>query len=400
MNTSLRPRLQVSNLARRAHPHPQVDTFPKHITPTSRTTYLFPRSVNLPGRASGARTTPPGSGNTRYEGSTQEDSLLVLPVFMSNNILLPTATGVLRAFEPHYVQMFEELSEKLQEMNGAGARFLHILSPAVVPPAMQDPALSNGLPAVGTLAVVKDIHKSADGSLIVRYVGEKRVRLHLVSERPMPEHMEETSSPHGNEMDATKKEHMILSAAVSWYQDLDPEILAVAMAPGQASAALDSIERDVHAMVGLLAKLSRKVYPEESMLPDSIFRFAPPTGASQNRLTSYDTLKAAGHRAASAIEMWRRHGSVYKTGADARYQANIQDPYAEFSERLAKSDRQEMYSFALASLIQTGIPEAGALLLSQSTKDRLLWISESCIRPYLAQLQAAAAVKNAVNDTT
>ena len=340
-----------------------------------------------------------GNGGHDLGYCSEDEALFALPVFTSNRILLPTMKGSLRAYEPHYVKMFEKLRDVLSETQDRRAKFLHILSPSVTPPAMQDSKTTLGLPAVGTVAVIESVEEVRDGSLIVNYVGDRRARVHLVTE----DSLTGVQAPDSfSEEDNDNNEHSVkrlLSAAVSWYGDRDPEVFAVGEKSGKARASLDGIERDVHAMVCLLRKLSRKVNPNESVLPESILKYAPPSGGKSQRLTSYDRLKAAGHQAASAIDMWRRHGSVYKSPGGAQVDSTIQDPYSELSERLAKPTRQEMYSFALASLLQMGIPEAGALLLSQSTEDRLVWISEACIRPYLAQLQAQAALINAVNES-
>ncbi len=61
------------------------------------------------------------------------------------------------------------------------------------------------------------------------------------------------------------------------------------------------------------------------------------------------------------IDMWRRHGSVYKTRGRAA--AAAADPYEAVREALSKHRRQELFSFAAAQLLVMGTPERAALLL-------------------------------------
>lgn len=93
-------------------------------------------------------------------------------------------------------------------------------------------------------------------------------------------------------------------------------------------------------------------------LPEAVARFCPPQVQKQ---TSYDALKAAGHRAAGHIETWRRHGSVYKSQRQPA--AAAADPYEAIREALGKARRQELFSFAAAQLLVMGTPERAALLL-------------------------------------
>jgi hypothetical protein len=151
-----------------------------------------------------------------------------------------------------------------------------------------------------------------------------------------------------------------------------------------------------------IERLSEAVDPARSALPDAVRQYAPPSVQKQ---TSYDGLKAAGHRAAGHIETWRRcgcmlgepshqgshsnagrslllsfppatarmagdcrrrcccrHGSVYRTQGHESATAAA-DPYQAMSEALGKGRRQELFSFAAAQLLAMGTPERSALLL-------------------------------------
>lgn len=152
-----------------------------------------------------------------------------------------------------------------------------------------------------------------------------------------------------------------------------------------------------------IESLSAVVEPGSPSLPEAVLKYRPPAGVAKK--TSYDALKAAGHRAAGDIDMWRRqancsgvamhwvesggvraahagytaapsnkapprcsrrHGSVYKT--QGRPSAAAADPYEAIREALGKGRRQELFSFAAAQLLEMGIPERTALLL------RFVWL--------------------------
>lgn len=313
--------------------------------------------------------------------------LVVLPVFTGSSVLRPTGQGVLRAFEKRYVDMFQRLVASTPsgtQLNGQGAKFLHVLSSTAAPPAMLEgsPPALRGLPAVGCCAIVESAKLAPDGSLIVTYSGHRRMNLHYV----------EQEEGHAETVESlpNSKTFGVLKAAGEWFDDVDPSLLGT---PGGISG-VDAAERDLAGIVKEISRLSKIVDPDSSQLPDAIRRYAPPP-PGQRRQTSYDALKASGHRAATAIDMWRRHGSVYE-GQRTPQQAYA-DPYTDMAEKLGRSRRQEMFSFAVAQLLQLGKPEAAALLLSRDTAGRLQFVLEAA-RPYLAQLSAAAALKTALGD--
>ena len=287
--------------------------------------------------------------------------LVLLPVFTSSQVLLPTAQGRLTIYEPRYLAMFDQLVKE-RPSTGQGARFLHILSPAAAPPAMvMDSRPVGGLPEIGCCAVIDSITRQFDGTLLVDYVGDRRMRLIQVE---------------GAHSDAA-----VATAAGLWLDDAEA-----------SDASVDAAERDVAAIVRHIQKLSRNLDPESAGLPEAIPRYAPPA-AGASRQTSYDALKAAGHKAASAIDTWRRHGSVYSSQRVPREAHG--DPYTDVAEQMGKARRQELFSFAVCQLLTTGTPERAALLLSQDTAGRLQFVLEA-LRPYLAELGAKASLKGAL----
>jgi len=319
------------------------------------------------------------------------DGMVVLPVFPGSSVLLPTSRGMLRAFEPKFLDMFSRLRDDSPSKNGRGARFMHILSPKAAPPAMLDnttPAIQ-GLPSIGCCAIIKAITTAPDQSLIVEYSGHRRVLLHLVQGGGDDQHNNSFGNKVDNgNMNDNNDTETIFYAAGEWYDDIEPEELD----PIGTVSSIYAAERDVAGIVQQIAKLSRKIDPENSQLPDALVRYAPPSKSGQAKPTSYDALKAAKHPAATSIEMWRRSSTPRRANTPKETHA---DPYIQASELLGRLRRQEMYSFAAATLLQLGIPEATALLLSRDTAGRLQFVLEAA-RPYLAQLSAEAALKGAL----
>jgi hypothetical protein len=222
--------------------------------------------------------------------------------------------------------------------------------------------------------VIESIKTAPDGSLVVEYSGHRRVLLHLVQNR-------DSSFAEG-----VSDSNSILYAAGEWYDDIEPENLD----PSGTVSSIYAAEGDVAGIVDQIAKLSRKLDPENNArLPDALKRYEP---AGQKRPTSYDALKAAKHPAATSIDMWRRSGS--KSSSSPPRDAHA-DPYSQVGEQVGRLRRQELYSYAAAQLLQLGIPEATALLLSRDTAGRLQFVLEAA-RPYLAQLSAEAALKGAL----
>ncbi|EFN58530.1 hypothetical protein CHLNCDRAFT_140625 [Chlorella variabilis] len=252
--------------------------------------------------------------------------------------------------------MFHDLLKEAPR--GAGARFVHTLSPSAAPPALLENAVG-GMPRIACCAEVQAIEELQDGTLAVSYCGTRRMQLLLV-----------------------QQEEPYTVVAAEWYDDaqvpdLDPTV--------------DVLEREAtkllqQARTARIESLSAVVSPG-SELPEAVRQYAPP---AVQRRTSYHALKAAGHMAAGHIEMWRRHGSVYKT--TDRSSATAPDPYEAIREALGKARRQELFSFAAAQLLVMGTPERAALLLSQDCGARLNFVL-TALRPYFLELQAKASLK-------
>lgn len=64
-------------------------------------------------------------------------------------------------------------------------------------------------------------------------------------------------------------------------------------------------------------------------------------------------------------------------------------------DQLAGRQRQELFSFAAAQMLELGLPERLALLHCRDTSARLQFIA-AAVQPYLADLLARVSVKQAM----
>jgi hypothetical protein len=226
------------------------------------------------------------------------------------------------------------------------------------------------LPAVGCSAIIDKIEVNPNGSLRVDYTGDRRVQVHHIDSKV--------------EQDDEQKEFTMVGGF--WYDDNES-------ATGDGDGILHAMEQEVAGLMKELARLSRLIDPDNAEIPKAIQTYAPlPPG--RTRQTSYDALKASGHNAAVAIDTWRRHGSVYDTSRCSTGPKHA-DPYAQVADELGGGRREELFSFAVAQVLEMGLPQRAALLLSQDTLGRLEFVA-AATRPYLGQLRAQAALKDAL----
>lgn len=320
-----------------------------------------------------------------YNGQT--NSLIVLPVFESNQVLHPTAGGLLTIYEPRYLQLFKDLQTTYPQ---GGGSFLHILSNQSAPVGLTDQ------PRVGCAAKITSATSQVNGTLLVEYEGYRRAQVLLT-----------------NSTNSTDNDNVLpyTTVAAEWYDDLPADEVETSSA-----TSLDAAERDLAAALKALQRVMGQLSTGKS-LPNAVLKYAPVPGAPR---TSYDALKKAGHKAAVAIDTWRRHGSVYSIGnsvnsANGQGQGEVKaksssssasgrggqlqqaDPYMEFQQQLegTAGRRQELFSFAAAQLLEAGTVEYSALLLTRDTEARMTFVLNA-VRPYLNQLSAELAVQNAL----
>lgn len=279
-------------------------------------------------------------------------SLFPLPLFSSNKVLLPTDTGLITVFEPRYLQMFRDMQDKA--ITKADLRFGHILS-ASIP---VDANLESPMPKVGVAAQVKNIAQREDGTLLVEYEGTRRFKILNMWQL----------TPYA-------------TACASWYEDCTPPHLHESVA---------SIEQDLHKLLLDVAKLNRTL-DTGAQLPESVGKYAPPP---PRRRTSVDYLIESGHPAGDSIAMWLRSGSPPGSKASVK-KPSATDPYQSMFDELCAENRQELFSFAAASMLELGMAERSALLCSTDAGARMEWIS-TAVRSYRDDLAARASLKTAL----
>lgn len=280
--------------------------------------------------------------------------LLQLPVVTLPRVCHPTSNGSIRVFEPHLIELFKSL--KSTYSNGLGAPFLHLLQPSSCPPALMAGGVVGGLPSVGCCAEVQRIIDLQDGQMQIEYVGTRRARL-VAIQREAPFKM----------------------VAAEWFDD---------MPITESDVAVEDLEMELLGLLQRVCKLKAVLDPMGGasavpLLPEAVQKYSPPP---TRRLTSYDALKRSNYAAAGAIDMWRRHGSVYDKG-QAKQRQHGSDPYQAVREVVGSRRRQELLSFAAAQMLDLGLPERLALLLSQDTGARLQYCL-AAVKPHLQELEA------------
>ncbi|KAG2491811.1 hypothetical protein HYH03_009971 [Edaphochlamys debaryana] len=288
-----------------------------------------------------------------------DTSLFPVSLFPSHSALLPTGGGTLHIYEPHFLQMFEDLQVKARQAGTPGTlRFGHLLSPRVAPPALMEGAVG-GVPSVGVLATATNVTRRPDGTLTIEYEGGRRIKL----------------------LSVWQTEPYMVAAACHMSDDVTPE----------QEDLLDDLEAELYGQLREVSRLSRALADEGQpapKLPDAVGRYAPPPRQPKRRSLA-DVLTDAGHPAGMQIAMWQRHGSVYGSVKDGK--DSTADPYSVMSERLGKDVRQELFSFAAALMLELGPAERLALLTATDRAARLQWVA-AAVAPYLEEQRARASV--------
>ncbi|KAG2426497.1 hypothetical protein HXX76_011726 [Chlamydomonas incerta] len=245
-----------------------------------------------------------------------------------------------------------------------GVRFGHVHAGAVPRGEGVVPA-DDAVPYVGVLATIKSAARRPDGTLMLEYEGQRRIRL----------------------LSVWQAEPYMVAAACHLTDS----------AEGSDEDVVDLLEWELYGQLQEVGRLSRLLATDDSaplQLPDSVPRYAPPSRpAGRGPRTLAEHLTAAGHPAGAQISMWQRFGSVYGGGRAARQPAD--DPYSVLSERLGKDTRQELFSFAAAGMLELGPAERLALLTSTDRAARLQWVA-AAVAPFLEEQRARASVARAL----
>ncbi|KAF8061972.1 hypothetical protein HT031_004232 [Scenedesmus sp. PABB004] len=328
------------------------------------------------------------------EGAEQHGAvppLLSLPLFPLPSVLHPAQAGQLMVFEPRYLSLFTDLQQAAAAAAARGGRaelqFGHVVSAEAAPPALLAEGAVGGLPGTGVVATVRSIEALEGGRLAVHYRGWRRFRLLAI--------------------DRDAKPYPV--AAAAWLDDAPPP-----PGPGAAAAqaAVDALELEVHGLLQQVAAYAAQLglhahgpgaAPDGGVLPEAVRLYAPPPPPPPRRAGVADYLVRAGGPTGAAVATWQRMGSVYDDGGGGGRRRSSSaarppdtDPYQKARDAvLGKARRQELFSFAAASLLELGVAERLALLTSRDTGARLQFVA-AAVRPFLSELVARAAVKQAV----
>eukprot|EP00775_Hariotina_reticulata_P005370 gene5370-5605_t len=290
-------------------------------------------------------------------------------------------------YEARYLTMMREL--QAASTAGAEVKFGHILAPTSAPPALMHDSIA-GYPRIGVCAAVKSFQELPNGRLQVNYQGLRRFQVLAVDD------------------DA----HPYPVAAAAWLDDEQSQT-------HEQSCLTEQLELDVFSLLQQVAKYSKLLEDAASevtqrkqlqfssaetaaeghtdvsssqklVLPDAVLMYAPPPPRKQSMA---DYMKRAGMPAGDRIATWQRMGSVY--GDTAAKKRPSQDIYQLLRDQLGKERRQELFSFAAASLLDLGMPERLALLQCKDTAARLQFVAVA-VQPYLQDLVARVSVKQAI----
>eukprot|EP00195_Chlamydomonas_chlamydogama_P014709 CAMPEP_0202901376 /NCGR_PEP_ID=MMETSP1392-20130828/14218_1 /ASSEMBLY_ACC=CAM_ASM_000868 /TAXON_ID=225041 /ORGANISM="Chlamydomonas chlamydogama, Strain SAG 11-48b" /LENGTH=330 /DNA_ID=CAMNT_0049587927 /DNA_START=48 /DNA_END=1040 /DNA_ORIENTATION=+ len=306
------------------------------------------------------------ASSVRVVARTAPDmSLFKLPLWASPNVLMPLGTGALHIYESRFLSMFDGLKRQQLQAPGTSMFFGHMVSPT--PVGLEGRV--QGWPKVGVLAKVTNLGVRDDGTLDVSYQGVRRFQiLNMQEEEPYPVayamNFADTCAP----------------AEQQAIDELEFKVYNNLLEVVRLSNKLASLQQDSSADLG-------------SHLPESVTRYAPPPPSAR---TLAEVLIEAGHSAGHSIAMWQRHGCVY--GSSSTRKSAALDPYQMVSDQLEKDVRQELFSFAAASIVDgMGPLERLALLNTQDTAARLHYVLQA-VMPYVQELQAKVSMARALKN--
>eukprot|EP01026_Neomeris_dumetosa_P026119 TRINITY_DN2135_c0_g1_i9.p1 TRINITY_DN2135_c0_g1~~TRINITY_DN2135_c0_g1_i9.p1 ORF type:complete len:340 (-),score=36.72 TRINITY_DN2135_c0_g1_i9:314-1333(-) len=293
-----------------------------------------------------------GTKRLLVQVQAKTDHIFKLPIFEGRRMVHPTDRGQIVAFEPKYVQLFQEADKKLrynkEEKSEKETQFLHILSAQNCPPAFLEDAVDN-LPRIGVCCQILQIVNNDDDTLTVQY--EAKRRIYLVGVLP-PEEI-----------------RLYKEALVEWYDDEEAEVDDIL-----------PLEQELHSCLQEVQRINQKLQKEQVQLPPNFVRYSPPPTSTSPRSFSR-VLQKGGVVAGVNIETWLRSGSKQQ-----KFKPAAIDPYQILRDSVNRTMRQELFSFACASILEVGPIERIALAQSRDTAARLEWILKA-VKPYLETLR-------------
>jgi len=269
--------------------------------------------------------------------------------------------------------------------------FGHILQPeaAPAPIRMQESLAGRAGVAlkVGCLASVLSVEREEGGPLLVEYETVRRFLVKGLQGRG-----------EGGADGGVGGEGGYNVAAVEWLNDVDENTISVdgiaRSGEVQAQELADytsEVERAVYSYVTQIYEISAKL-GKGGALPESILRYAPEMRAPKKESPMSYT----------SVGSWERETAVWKAAREKSLGRGLRqkpqtDPYrvAQETTGLGKELRQELFSFACASIIDGSIPQNCVLLRSRSTLSRLEFVLKTA-EPFLESLRTELKMNDAL----
>ena len=270
--------------------------------------------------------------------------------------------------------------------------FGHILQPeaAPAPIKMQESLTGRAGVAlkVGCLASVLSVEREEGGPLLVEYETVRRFLVKGLQGR----------GGEGGADGGFGGEGGYNVAAVEWLNDVDENTISVdgiaRSGEVQAQELADytsEVERAVYSYVTQIYEISAKL-GKGGALPESILRYAPEMRAPKKESPMSYT----------SVGSWERETAVWKAAREKSLGRGLRqkpqtDPYrvAQETTGLGKELRQELFSFACASIIDGSIPQNCVLLRSRSTLSRLEFVLKTA-EPFLESLRTELKMNDAL----
>ncbi|WIA18119.1 hypothetical protein OEZ85_009597 [Tetradesmus obliquus] len=321
------------------------------------------------------------------------ESVISIPLFPLSNVLHPAQAGSLLVFEPRYLALFRDLQAAAPQGSSASeAKFAfgHILAAGAAPPALMQDSVG-GLPACGVCATVKGIEELENGRLQVSYQGWRRFKLLTVDHDSKPYPMAAATWMDDDTASLSQEQQAATYALEQQVYGLLQQVASYMRQLEQGSAAGAAVAAPASGPTGLHGSSSGSKAQQRPLLPDSVLLFAPLPPSRQQSVADY--LIKAGGSTGDKIATWQRMGSVY--GQTSSKKKPPQDPYQAARDQLGKERRQELFSFAAASVLELGLPERLALLHCTDTAARLQYVA-AAVQPFLADLVARVSLQQAM----
>ena len=269
--------------------------------------------------------------------------------------------------------------------------FGHILQPEAAPAPIRTQESLAGRAGValkvGCLASVLSVEREEGGPLLVEYETVRRFLVKGLQGRG-----------EGGADGGFGGEGGYNVAAVEWLNDVDENTISVdgiaRSGEVQAQELADytsEVERAVYSYVTQIYEISAKL-GKGGALPESILRYAPEMRAPKKESPlSY-----------TSVGSWERETAVWKAAREKSLGRGLRqkpqkDPYrvAQETTGLGKELRQELFSFACASIIDGSIPQNCVLLRSRSTLSRLEFVLKTA-EPFLESLRTELKMNDAL----